>query len=73
MIWSLPEPLPACRHLFKYRLYYGLAGQDRVRDVNERGKGDHRHVTGLELGYVFESVDKILDEFDRDIDDWSAM
>lgn len=72
VIWSLPEPLPPCRHLFKYRLYYGLAGQDRVRYDNERGKGDHRHVNGHELSYVFESVDKLLDDFERDIDEWSA-
>jgi len=72
VIWSLPEPLPPSQHGFKYRLYYGLAGTDRVRYDNERGKGDHRHVNGQELAYLFESVEKLLDDFERDVEKWSA-
>lgn len=72
VIWSLPEPLPPSEHRYKYRLYYGLAGQDRVRYDNERGKGDHRHVNGQELSYRFESVDQLLDDFERDIEQWGA-
>lgn len=72
VIWRLPEPLPPSEHQYKYRLYYGLAGQDRVRYDNERGKGDHRHVDGRELSYRFESVDKLLDDFERDIEQWGA-
>ncbi len=72
VIWRLPEPLPPSEHHYKYRLYYGLAGQDRVRYDNERGKGDHRHVNGRELSYRFESVDKLLDDFERDIEQWGA-
>jgi hypothetical protein len=72
VIWGIPEPLPPCQHGFKYRLYFGRAGEDRVRYDNERGKGDHRHVNGEELVYVFESLDKLLDDFDRDVQDWSA-
>jgi hypothetical protein len=72
VIWGLPEPLPPSQHGFKYRLYFGRAGEDRVRYDNERGKGDHRHVNGEELVYVFESLDKLLDDFDRDVQDWSA-
>lgn len=72
VIWSLPEPLPPSVHGFKYRLYYGQAGVDRVRYDSERGKGDHRHVNGLELAYVFESLDKLLDDFERDVQEWRA-
>lgn len=46
VIWELPEPLPASRHRYKYRLYFGVAGVSRVCDDNEQGKGDHRHVGG---------------------------
>ena len=72
VIWSLPEPLLASVHCFKYRLFYGRTGEDRVRYDNERGKGDHRHINGQELGYVFVSLDQLLDDFERDIQDWSA-
>ena len=73
VIWELPEPLPPSTHLFKYRLFFGKSGQDRVRYDNERGKGDHRHVTGEELSYVFVSIDQLLDDFERDIHDWSSI
>ena len=72
VIWSLPEPLPPSKHSYKYRLYYGRLGEDRVRYDNERGKGDHRHVNGQELPYLFESLDQLLDDFDRDVQNWSA-
>ena len=72
VIWSLPEPLPPSKHSYKYRLYYGRPGEDRVRYDNERGKGDHRHVNGNELPYLFESLDQLLDDFDRDVQNWSA-
>ena len=72
VIWSLPEPLPPSQHAFKYRLFYGRHGEDRVRYDNERGKGDHRHVNGEELAYVFGSLDKLLDDFERDIQNWKA-
>lgn len=73
VIWSLPEPLPPSAHSFKYRLYCGRPGQDLVRYDNERGKGDHRHVNGQELGYRFQSIDQLLDDFERDIQDWSSQ
>lgn len=72
VVWSLPEPVPPCGHRFKYRLYYGHAGVDRVRYDNERGKGDHRHVNGIESAYAFVSIDQLLDDFEQDIENWSA-
>ena len=73
VIWELPEPLPPSTHLFKYRLFYGTRQEERVRYDNERGKGDHRHVAGKELTYVFVSVDQLLDEFERDVQNWSSQ
>ena len=72
VIWELPEPLPPSTHLFKYRLFYGKPLEERVRYDNERGKGDHRHVAGRELAYVIESEDQLLDDFERDVQDWSS-
>ena len=72
VIWELPEPLPPSVHSFKYRLFYGTPSNERVRYDNERGKGDHRHVGGRQEPYVFSSIDRLLDEFERDIQDWSS-
>ena len=71
VVW-LSKPVPPCTHHFKYRLFYGLPGQERVRYDNERGKGDHRHADGLETGYNFVSLDQLLDDFERDVQEWSA-
>ena len=67
VVWELPEPLLPCEHRFKYRLFYGRPGEERVRYDNERGKGDHRHVDGEEQSYVFVSVEQLLDDFELDM------
>jgi Family of unknown function (DUF6516) len=71
VIWDVPEPLPPSTHSYKYRLFYGTSGEDRVRYDNERGKGDHRHVSGKELRYEFTSIDQLLDDFEADVQRWS--
>ncbi len=71
VIWSLPEPLQLSEHCFKYRLYYGHASENRIRYDNERGKGDHRHLSGQELPCRFVSVEQLLDDFERDVQEWS--
>ena len=72
VIWELPEPLPPSTHRYKYRLYYGAAGMDRVRYDNERGKGDHRHLGAREADYAFTTLEQLLADFERDVNDWSA-
>lgn len=59
-------------HRFKYRVFDGRTGEERVRYDNERGKGDHRHTAGVETQYDFVSLDRLLDDFERDIQAWSA-
>lgn len=73
VVWEVPEPLHPCVHRYKYRLFYGLPGSERVRYDNERGKGDHRHVAGNEAPYSFTSIDQLLDDFERDVDSWSPL
>ena len=70
IIWQLPEPLPPSTHLYRYRLYYGTEGGGRVRYDNERGKGDHRHIGEKEEDYTFATIDQLLDDFERDIENW---
>jgi hypothetical protein len=68
VLWKLPQPTPERPHGFKYRLYYWLAGRSMVRYDNETGKGDHRHVGGREEPYHFRSVEALVADFLRDVD-----
>ena len=72
VIWQLSEPLSPSTHSYKYRLYYGAAGVCRVRYDNERGKGDHRHLGEREEGYLFITLDQLLVDFERDVNEWRA-
>lgn len=72
VIWQLSERLPGSLHSYKYRLYFGATGQSRVRYDNERGKGDHRHIGDREEAYRFTTIDQLLDDFERDISNWST-
>jgi hypothetical protein len=71
VVWQVPEPVYPSAHSYKYRLYFGKDGVCRVRYDNERGKGDHKHVGETEEDYAFESVEKLLADFRRDVENWS--
>ncbi|RUM87419.1 MAG: hypothetical protein DSZ23_05855 [Thermodesulfatator sp.] len=69
VIWQLPQESPDRPHGLKYRLYYGdPKGRCLVRYDNETGKGDHRHLKGQEESYHFQTVEKLVADFQRDID-----
>lgn len=63
VIWLLPEPVPGCSHPYKYRLYYGKSGTRLVGYDNERPKGDHFHLGRKEHEYIFDGVDKLVEDF----------
>lgn len=73
VVWMVPEPVPPCTHLYKYRLYFGGDGDCRVRYDNERGKGDHRHLGDIEVDYVFKSLDELLSDFQHDVQTWRPI
>jgi hypothetical protein len=70
VIWELPHPVLPSRHRYKYRLYDGAAGVSRVRYDNQRGKGDHRHIGGTGHEYSFSTVEKLLADFQSDVERW---
>jgi hypothetical protein len=47
-----------------------VAGVCVLRYDNEAGKGDHRHVGGVEAEYRFTSPEELLADFWRDVDQW---
>lgn len=70
IIWTVAEPVPPCTHGYKYRLYYGRDGVCFVRYDNERGKGDHKHLGGVESTYTFTSPEALLIDFETDVTHW---
>lgn len=69
VIWQLPLEDEERVHRLKYRLYYGDSeGKCLVRYDNERGKGDHRHYGEKEEKYSFVSMEKLVADFQHDID-----
>ncbi|HET9150025.1 MAG TPA: DUF6516 family protein [Alphaproteobacteria bacterium] len=69
VVWRLPKPIPGSPHAYKYRLAYVVRGVCRVRYDNERGKGDHHHVDGVESSYAFDGLERLLADFWRDVDE----
>jgi hypothetical protein len=71
VLWQLPKPVAGSTHQCKYRLAYVVDGVCVVRYDNEVGKGDHRHFGKKESAYPFETPDKLIADFQRDIARWN--
>lgn len=67
VIWRVPEPVPPTTHNFKYRMVYICDGIRVVGFDNERGKGDHMHLDGVEFPYEFTSLNQLLLDFTAEI------
>lgn len=70
-LWRIPKPIAGSVHEFKYRLAYVVDGVCVVRYDNELGKGDHRHFGNKESFYSFQSPEKLIADFQRDIARWN--
>ena len=70
VLWRLPKPLKGSPHGFKYRLAYVVGGECVLRYDNEAGKGDHRHIGEREEQYVFGTLEQLLEDFRRDVENW---
>ena len=63
VIWKVPKPVPPTEHGSTYRAVHVVDGVRIVGFDNERGKGDHCHLDGMESPYAFTSVDQLLEDF----------
>ena len=68
VLWHLPAPVPGSGHPFKYRLALVVNGECVLRYDNERGKGDHRHIGGVEEPMTFTSLEALYDAFQTDME-----
>ncbi len=71
ILWRVSRPLPGSGHSFKYRLAYVVEQVCVLRYDNETGKGDHRHWGEKESSYRFSTPEKLLADFQRDIERWN--
>ncbi len=67
VIWQLPTATAERTHGLKYRLAYVVDGVRVVGYDNEKGKGDHKHLRGIEESYQFVSVDQMIADFLADV------
>lgn len=70
VIWRIPHPAKGSTHRFRDRLALVVAGQCVLRYDNEKGKGDHRHASGVETVYTFNGYEKLLADFWADVEAW---
>jgi len=63
VIWKVPAPVPPTEHGYKYSAVYVVDGVRVVGFDNERGKGDHCHIDGIELAYTFNGIEQLIDDF----------
>jgi hypothetical protein len=71
VLWRLKTLLPGSNHSFKYRLAYIVNEVCVLRYDNEIGKGDHRHWGNEESDYQFVSLEKLILDFQSDIERWN--
>ena len=68
--WQIPTPVPGSVRRFKYRLALVVQGKCVLRYDNEAGKGDHKHLEGVETSYSFTSSAQLLADFWKDVNHW---
>lgn len=72
VVWKVPSPLPGSTHGLKYRLALVVEGVCVLRYDNEVGKGDHKHLGGEQMPYVFTTPEQLLADFWSDVDRWRS-
>lgn len=68
-LWRVPAD-DERKHGIKYSLVYIVQGQRVVGYDNERGKGDHKHIDGVELPYHFTDPRQLKSDFLADVAYW---
>ena len=68
VVWRVPEPVPPSLHFYKYRAVYVINGERIVCFDNERGKGDHCHLDGMEVPYRFTTIEQLIEDFIAAVD-----
>ncbi|MGH7013409.1 MAG: toxin-antitoxin system TumE family protein [Stellaceae bacterium] len=67
VLWRVPSSVPPSRHGLKYSLFYGRPDHREIGYDNERGKGNRRHLRGVETTYAFTTVERLMADFWSDV------
>ena len=69
-VWVVPTSVRGSEHEYKYR--FALIDKDRcvLRYDNEAGKGDHKHLSEVEVPYVFRTLEQMQDDFWIDVEEY---
>jgi len=65
-VYDVPKT-PSTPYGFNYSLVYILKGQRLVGYDNHEHKGDHRHFRATTTPYIFTTVDRLIEDFRRDV------
>jgi hypothetical protein len=74
VVWEIP-----LNRMYKegvrYRLAFIPCGMKKTAVLydNHHPKGHHKHLEDFELPYLFSSIEKLLIDFQKDIDDWKKF
>jgi hypothetical protein len=68
VIWRVPKPVSPSEHDYKYSAVFIVNGIRIVGFDNELGKGDHCHLDGIEVPYVFNTVEQLIEDFIAAVD-----
>jgi len=72
VVWQVPKPVLGSAHGFQYRLALIVRGKCVLRYDNESGKGDHKHLDGVETLYTLQSPARLLADFWNDVNFWRS-
>lgn len=67
-VWQMPFTVEDKPHGYKYSLVYISNGIRVIGYDNAEGKGDHRHYGKEKKPYKFRGIDRLLEDFYRDIE-----
>lgn len=67
-VWQLPESSEDKPHRYKYSLVYIVEDVRVIGYDNAEGKGDHRHYKDAEKRYSFKGIERLLEDFHKDIE-----
>ena len=68
-LWSVPVT-GHTPYGVKYSLVYIVNGERVVGCDNGRGNGDHKHIEGTEISYVFVDIDVLVEDFANDVEEF---
>ena len=73
VIWQLPRGVRGSPHAYKYRLAFVVDEVGVLRFDNVAGKGNHKHVDGTEMPYVFVNPRQLVSDFWDEIERWRPV